>query len=703
MRYPKILLAIALCFTFLHGTYSQVSIEKIVFTKAKGGTVATSVFLTLKIMGTEQTRLAISSGDNATVETPLQDFDYNVVTGLVAEQVGKWYSDFSGDAIDVIFDINALVKIKELVNEGLVTRGAFSTGPKTPQESIFKFHDSISFYAVTRLSKEDIKKQKNTAIDHLQVEAFAHNISATLEWFKLVESNKILVPDKVVVIVNEMKNLRNENTQISNSVKIAEDDKLAKSFSLDKIKLLQPGDTASIRKLRETINKQDSVSNVGKKLMQLNDTRLDQLNTQVTEMIAVPPVLDSFVMRRYKNKEYGRIYIDSLEVIIRDGFIKYQKIILNDSLLIFKNEGTVKKSIKELGLKKEQFYNIDIDLRNVIFNSYNLQKVLFLTTKGRFAGDSASYSFCLPDLITYSPPNDPSLIDNFVPVSSRLIFSPGKKTLFLPETDINRIITLNIFSDVVGINEDKPNGLLQTEAKFFGNLSRNYIPRHMTKGSYSILSYFEANFLLSKLENKSKYLELLPQVSAGDTTYYIHTFNLLQYQNMLMGVKLNLFKYADATHEGHLNIGVGMLRTGVRDSLKQSLTGEEITIIPHNFNIYSLKYYMEILYRLKAISRVGIDVTVNFIGVNLLDRKIKQSSGIYDPFDSRNNTFESKKGLKAMMFNPQLQVYYFASSDESQRIYGRLGFNVDMANKGNNFPTIQIGYAADINKFLQFK
>jgi hypothetical protein len=254
MRHPKILLAITLCFTFLHETYSQVSIEKIVFTKAKGGTVATSVFLTLKIMGTEQTRLAISSGANAAVEMPLQDFDYNVVTGLVAEQVGKWYSDFSGDAIDVIFDINALVKIKELVNEGLVTRGAFSTGAKTPQESIFKFHDSISFYTVTRLSKEDIKNQKNTATDHLQVEAFAHNISATLEWFKFVDSNKIVVPDKVVVIVNEMKNLRNENMQINNSVKVAEDDKQAKSFSLDKIKLLQPGDTVSIRKLKETIN-----------------------------------------------------------------------------------------------------------------------------------------------------------------------------------------------------------------------------------------------------------------------------------------------------------------------------------------------------------------------------------------------------------------------------------------------------------------
>jgi|GEM_PF-2200444 len=701
MRYPQILLVIALCFTFLHSTYAQISIEKIVFTKAKGTTVATSVFITLKIIGTEQTRLAISSGDNAAVEVPLQDLDYDVVTGLVTEQVGKWYSDYSGDAIDSIFDINALVKMKELVNEGLVTRGAFNTGPKTVQESIFKFHDSLSFYITTRLSSEEIKKGTETG--HIQVQPFVNNVAAALDWFRFIDSNKIVVPDNVTIIANEMKDLQDENKRINNSVIAAEDDKQAKSFSLDRIKLLHPEDTSSIRKFMETINKQDSVSNVGKKLMQLNDTRLSQLNTRLTKIIAVPPVLDSFVTKKYKNKEYGRIYIDSLEVIIRDGFIKYQKIILNDSLLIFKDEGIVKTSIKQLGLKKEQFENIGIDLRNIIFNSYNLQKVLFLTTNAHFSGDKALYCFYLPDLITYSPPNDPSLIENFVPVSSRLIFSPGKKTLFLPETDINRIITMNIFSDVVGINEDKPNGLLQMEAKFFGNLSRNYTPRHMTKGSYSPVSYFEANFLLSKLENKGKYLELLPRVNSGDTTYYIHTFNLLQYQNMSMGVKLNLFKYADATHEGHLNIGVGTIRTGVRDSLKQSLAGEATTIIPHNFNIYSLKYYVEILYKLKAISRVGIDVTVNFIGVDLLDKKVKQSSGVYDPFDSRNNTFESKKGLKAMMFNPQLQVYYFASSDESQRIYGRLGFNVDMANKGNNFPTIQIGYAWDINKFLQFK
>lgn len=674
-----------------------INIEKIIFTKTIGTQGVTSVTLLLKVEGTDRLKLNMKTSDKTAVEVPLSDFDYEVVAGLLAEQLRKWYTAFAGQNIDGIFDINALVKIKELVNDGFIARAAYNSGPRNPQQSIFTFFDSIPFYKAILRSHGPAGKPADQVQPSFIRSSDLDSILKRIDMRLSKDSGNALLRNQVT----DVRTLLQENRQLSANVKVAEDRKQSNTFALEKARILNAGDTATINPLVRQIARDDSISRVGALLQGLNNQRIEQLKTKLGASAPPPPQLDSFYTRKYLNFEYGRMYIDSTEIVIRDGFVRYIKLVLNDTALVYTNDGTVKKGLKEIGIRKEQFYNVSIDLRTIIFNSYNLQKVL--NFKMRYEPGSDIYCFYLPNLFSYSPPNDPNLVDNFVPLTSRLIFTSGKKVISVPETDINRILTLNIFSDIVGINEDKPNGLLQAEAKFFGNLARNSMPRKAHRGTLNVVSYFEAHLLLSKLENKEKYLELNPQISPTDTTYYIHTFNLLQYQNLSMSVKLNLLRYADATHEGHLNAGVGVLRTGVRDSLKQVLRAEETAVIPHNFNIWSLQYYLQVMYRLKAISRVGMDVTVNITRVSLLDKQIQQSAGNYDRFNSRNNTYEKRQALQDLMFNPVLQAYYYASSDEGQRIYARLGFNVSTTNRGNNFPTIQVGYSADINKFLQFK
>jgi hypothetical protein len=650
----------------------------------------------LKVEGPDRLKLNIKTADKTAVELTLSDFDYEVVTGLLAEQLRTWYPPLAGLNIDGIFDINALVKLRELVNGGFVARAAYSSGPKDPQQSIFTFFDSIPFYKATWRSntgRADIGYAPRQNQFYLQ-----SKLENILYW----SDKQTAKAAGNEVLRNNSANIRTlleENRQLEAKVKLAEDRKQSNTFALGKARIQQAADTATINLLTREIAKDDSISRIGAQLQGLNNQRIEQLKNKLDASALPPPHLDSFYTRKYLNVEYGRMYVDSLEIVIRDGFLRYIKLVINDSILIYTDNGILKGHLKDLGIYKEQFYNVSVDLRNIVFNSYNLQKVL--NFRRRIKADT--YSFYLPNLFSYSPPADPSLVDNFVPATSRLIFSRGKQAIPVPETDINRILTLNIFSDIVGINEDKPNGLLQTEAKFFGNLTRNSMPRSVHRNNMTFVSYFEASLLLSKLENKGKYLELHPQITSTDTTYYIHTFNLLQYQNLSMCVKLNLFRYADATHEGHLNAGIGVLRTGVRDSLKQAATAGEITVIPNNFNVWSMEYYLQAMYKMKAISRVGIEVALNVIRVSLLDKQIQQSSGNYDRFDRKNNTYEKRPALQDLMFNPMLQAYYFASSDEGQRIYARLGFNVSTTNRGNNFPTIQVGYSAAINKFLQFK
>jgi hypothetical protein len=109
------------------------------------------------------------------------------------------------------------------------------------------------------------------------------------------------------------------------------------------------------------------------------------------------------------------------------------------------------------------------------------------------------------------------------------------------------------------------------------------------------------------------------------------------------------------------------------------------------------------VYRFKAISRVGMDLSASVSGVTLLSDKIKQGGGTYDDLDLSNNKYKNTSFLKNLIASFQAQAYYYASRDESQRIYARLGLYKDLGSKGNRFPVIQIGYSSDINKFLQFK
>jgi hypothetical protein len=336
----------------------------------------------------------------------------------------------------------------------------------------------------------------------------------------------------------------------------------------------------------------------------------------------------------------------------------------------------------------------------VTTSEFKLEKFFYLkNTKSK-----TKYVFNLDHTLKYRPPQDPELIEAFVPQRSRLFFTKDNLNILVPETDVNKILTLNLFSDIVGVEEDKPNGLIQAEAKFFGSWQRTGGPRKKaTAGSFNWFHYFEVNFILSKIENKKKYLELLTHQTATDSFSYIHGFNLIQYQNLEFGAKFNVAKFVNDIHEGHLNFGIGTLRTGVRDSLVKKINDNETVITPRNINLWTVKYYVQGMYRLKAISRVGIDLSVTLTGLRLLSDKIRESAGTYDDVDITNNRFREFKFMKNLVATYQAQIYYYANRDESQRLYARLALNKDIGARGNRFPVIQLGYSADINKFLQFK
>ncbi|GEP94545.1 hypothetical protein [Chitinophaga cymbidii] len=665
-------------------------LEKIVFTASPKH----SVFLEVTVTNKDDVKLKITQGSN-TAEMPINDLSHTVVKGLIEEKIAGWITDFAGKTIAEMFTSSEIEKIDWLVVETIITKTARNDIAKNDLKAIFRFVDTIPFY------KEEPLGDFN-----------CETLSAQSPQRITLMADSLLGADKSIFIaarqplLARMEHFARMSDSLDRNSKDSSRLLEELRYKRDSLRLVDSANTTLLNALNAKLGSLDRTINRNNELIALNKKQIDRLmdNIKALSPALTMPYRDTVCRGKSLNVQAGRLFIDSMEITIKDGFLRVIKFRYNDSMEIFTDHGLQRVSRLEYGFNEKQQYTVFVDMRSVSFSEFLLDNFFYLTnrkadhsTKGR-----SKYLFNLDDVLKYTPPQNAEVIETFVPQRSRVFFTKNNASVLVPETDVNKIITLNLFSDIVGVQEDKPNGLLQAEAKFYGSLQRDRYPGRLRYSTFSFFNYFEINFTLSKIENKLKYIELLPNETPGDTFSYVHSFNLMQFQNLEFGAKLNLLKYTDDVHEGHLIAGIAASRTGARDSLVQ-LTDDKEIITPRNMSLWSTKYSLKALYRLKAISRVGVDVSVCLTGMTLLSDDVRQSGGYYNELDLSKNTYVKHEFWKNLIATYQAQIYYYATRDESQRLYARLALNTDISVKGNRFAVIQLGYSADINKFLQFK
>lgn len=692
----KVLSLLALFLLFSSHAFSQPKIlKKTVFTTNRG-TGSKSVLLKMTITGKDEIKLDITQGAN-TAELEIADLSHSVIRRLILESMTAW-SDFSalaGQPLDSIFTRSEIDVIDGLVTETIITNTALNDVQRNDIKAVFRFRDTIPFYHSVRrvgpCNSNPGQQQPGPVL--LSLQNFNGVLDSLVRTGGNDELKNLLGRIKRLTTLNDT--LRARNTGLS--FRLDEN-----TYRKDSASLESTVDAVFIERMSRTVASDSAHRARNRSLIMLNQQEIDRLLARAGSVSpsAVFIFRDTVCTDLFRNVQHGRLYIDSLEIMIKDGFLRVLKFSFADSMEIITNEGIKRVARIQFGFPERVHYTIRIDMRSVSSSEFKLNKFYYLTnTKSK-----DDYVFNLGHTLRYRPPQDPELIEGFVPQRSRLFFTRDRLDVLTSETDVNKIITLNLFSDIVGIEENKPNGLIQAEAKFFGSWQRSgRPPKRPRTGNISAFNYFEINFILSKIENKEKFLELLTHQTATDSFSYIHGFNLMQYQNLEFGAKFNIARFANDVHEGHLGFGIGTIRTGVRDSLVQSLTASETIITPRDINLWTVKYSLHGMYRLKAISRVGIDLSISLTGLRLLSEKTKQSAGTYDDIDIANNQFKEYSFKKNLIATYQAQIYYFANRDESQRLYARLALNKDIGARGNRFPVIQLGYSADINKFLQFK
>src|SRR6185436_13175299 len=265
----------------------------------------------------------------------------------------------------------------------------------------------------------------------------------------------------------------------------------------------------------------------------------------------------------------GLLDIEDIQVEIRDGAIETIYIVGKDS-----------------ATKKTLFFRNYYPISFSGLNDYE-NPTRYLVWENRRGGPTF---FLCSDLLKYVPEIYPESKD-YSPENKAYRFEPGKTYPLLKE-ETSRILKAKVFTDLVGLSQNEPNGLVQTEVARKINLST--IKYQTVRDLYfGILSFVEPFISLTKIEQNNKSIPVKNKFVIENNQLknirYLSTLELQQYQNLIFGASLNVFQFGfpllKSVVETNFRLQYG--RTSVQDSVHTLENGKVVTLNaqPDRFNL----------------------------------------------------------------------------------------------------------------------
>lgn len=323
----------------------------------------------------------------------------------------------------------------------------------------------------------------------------------------------------------------------------------------------------------------------------------------------------------------------------------------------------------------------------------------------------SGYLFYINELLDYiSPEGAPNTI--FTTKDTILTFTSctGKlfDSVFIREKSLYSIINLDIFGDLVGFfGENNPNGLIQTELKahFYG-FRKPVGQKNPFRSRFTILNKGEIFFRFSKLDNKNRYLPVLtdtlraPAVPNDSAVKYVHGYRILEYQNIYGGIRFNLGEFEYRGGSFAITNELAFLRAPLTDTIfREQLEGSRIDtfLSPVNYGKNNLLWVPGLNLHIRAASFLDIDMHTRVFFIHPLTKKIGTSKSEFDEFYGPN-TFD--RIVTPKLLNLGVMVTINIDGAKTRRVIIRGENYVDFHARGNNFWQAQVGYSADLNKFI---
>ncbi|HVZ25900.1 MAG TPA: hypothetical protein VG842_07600, partial [Sediminibacterium sp.] len=420
----------------------------------------------------------------------------------------------------------------------------------------------------------------------------------------------------------------------------------------------------------------------------------------------------------------GKLSLDNATLYINDGFIYTISFTIDPAQAAglhlipaqafgtrynLKNNSFVDYMINRSSYGERGSFKADKTVKNNgTFREANRQlNLLVLANDKRLSNDNAAetprYVVLPHELIHYSKPqNAPNAIftakETFLNFANKASFDSIR---VIHEKSLYSFINLDVFTDLIGLfGNDKPNGLLQTELKadFYG-FRRPLSQVFPSRARVVPLDKGEFFFRLSKLDNNLRYLDVLRTSDSSSATKYIHGINLLQYQSIYSGLRVNLL---DIEYRGGSTAIQGELaftRTPIRDTIVQG-SGSSTVKVPEESGINSLLYSLGVNFRFNCASFLDVDVLPKFIWIQPKTSAIRLSGSEYSTLYP--NTYLSLDKQRTRLFLMRGMITINLNDDKTRRFILRGDYYADVDQSSNSFWSVQAGYSADLNKFIHF-
>jgi hypothetical protein len=372
----------------------------------------------------------------------------------------------------------------------------------------------------------------------------------------------------------------------------------------------------------------------------------------------------------YQSNNNLRYEVNNIKMTINSGLIEdisvtgtydgYTYVFENRVPIGFTSKHNIKKKFAELNLYAE---NEDGDLiRLPVRKLFDINHALFLNTKD-FSPDDQEV-------------NEDIKANNQV---IKLTRDPGRD-----------LIRLRAFTDLRGLNEEEPNGLIQIEASRQFSLWSTIGQAGRSRFFAGVFTYIKPYFLWSKIENKRKYLPLTDNDSLINGQFVPHKsvtlIDIYKYQVFQTGVELNLLLLGSdhVKTRVYFDLGIQYFLTRYYDTSPDS-TGHTY-IDKRDTTIKSMgafNWYPQIKAQIAATDRIGIEGFWRFNYTSILNRDVRLIT-------QQNESTPYKANYKGRFFTYSAEVFY--KPVQKDKVYARVTFNVQPNSYNNHFYQIQIGY-----------
>lgn len=285
-------------------------------------------------------------------------------------------------------------------------------------------------------------------------------------------------------------------------------------------------------------------------------------------------------------------------------------------------------------------------------------------------GDRSDGYVLLGDLLTYKIIYS---LDNedYSPAQSLIKLTPQETFAELKKEKRSKLFEVRAYTDLIGINEKNPNGLLQLEIRKRINVSTQ--PTQWLGGSFGLFSYFEPFIRYSKIENTNKYYVINSPLKT-ENKFNVNILQAQRYQNFSVGGELNIIKLSvpNIISDFYLNTGFYWQYTPVTfDTLATN-----VKLKPNTDYFNFLSYRIGSVWQLNPDGRLGFNVLTDIIISEI-----------------ESNTFR-KDDKSSTIFSLGMEAFF--KPNETAKIFGRFKWNAQSNNISNNYYIFQIGYLFDV-------